>query len=168
MDQLGIRGLKTRVGRECSISRRRARLYSGGIHVGGVRGENLEFEFDFGKKIEFKFEFEFAGLVTSQPKHFVSYFDYKFISETSVEKDIQRLFNNCFVYQVYLQKTILLQFNVKNVKLINHFFRKGILMTVDHVTEIFLYIIIHNGTYCYLQKEHLFRTLARGRIVCRY
>ena len=27
-----------RVGRECSISRQRARLYSGGIHVGGVRG----------------------------------------------------------------------------------------------------------------------------------
>ena len=27
-----------RVGRECSISRGGARLYSGGIHVGGVRG----------------------------------------------------------------------------------------------------------------------------------
>ena len=25
------------MGRECSISRERARLYSGGIHVGGVR-----------------------------------------------------------------------------------------------------------------------------------
>ena len=30
----GIRGLETRVGRECSISRGGARLYSGGIHVG--------------------------------------------------------------------------------------------------------------------------------------
>ena len=38
MGRRGIRGLKTRVGRECSISRRRARLYSGGIHVGGDRG----------------------------------------------------------------------------------------------------------------------------------
>ena len=36
MGQQGIKGLKTRVGRECSISRRRARLYSGGIHVGGA------------------------------------------------------------------------------------------------------------------------------------
>ena len=36
----GIRSLKTRVGRECSISRRRARSYSGSIHVGGVRGES--------------------------------------------------------------------------------------------------------------------------------
>ena len=36
----GIRSLKTRVGRECSISRRRARLYSGGMHVGGVREES--------------------------------------------------------------------------------------------------------------------------------
>ena len=35
-----IRGLKMRVGWECSISRRRARMYSGGIHVGGVRGES--------------------------------------------------------------------------------------------------------------------------------
>ena len=26
------------MGRECSISRRKARLYSGGVHVGGVRG----------------------------------------------------------------------------------------------------------------------------------
>ena len=33
-----IGGLKTRMGQECSISRGRARLYSGGIHVGGVRG----------------------------------------------------------------------------------------------------------------------------------
>ena len=38
MGRWGIRGLKTRVGRECNISRGRARLYSGGIHVGGVRG----------------------------------------------------------------------------------------------------------------------------------
>ena len=37
--QMGIRGLETRVGRECSISRG-GRLYSGGIHVGGVRGES--------------------------------------------------------------------------------------------------------------------------------
>ena len=36
----GIRSLKTRMGRECSISRERARLYSGSIHVGGVRGES--------------------------------------------------------------------------------------------------------------------------------
>ena len=36
MGHRGIRGLKTRVGRECSISRRRAGLYSGGIHVGEV------------------------------------------------------------------------------------------------------------------------------------
>ena len=39
MGRRGIRGLKTRVGLECSISRRRARLYSGGILVGGVLGE---------------------------------------------------------------------------------------------------------------------------------
>ena len=38
MGRSGIRGLETRVGRECSISRGGARLYSGGIHVGGVRG----------------------------------------------------------------------------------------------------------------------------------
>ena len=38
MDRWGIRGLEMMVGRECSISRRGARLYSGGIHVGGVRG----------------------------------------------------------------------------------------------------------------------------------
>ena len=35
----GIRSLKTRVGQECSISRRRARLYGGGIHLGGAREE---------------------------------------------------------------------------------------------------------------------------------
>ena len=40
MGRRGIISLKTRVGRKCSISRRRARLYSGGIHVGGVRGES--------------------------------------------------------------------------------------------------------------------------------
>ena len=40
MGRRGIRTLNTRVGRECSISRRRARLYSGGIRVGGVRGES--------------------------------------------------------------------------------------------------------------------------------
>ena len=40
MGRRGIRSLKTRVGRECSISRRRARLYSGGIHVGEVQGGN--------------------------------------------------------------------------------------------------------------------------------
>ena len=38
MGRRGIRSLKTRVGRECSISKRKARLYSGGIRVGGVRG----------------------------------------------------------------------------------------------------------------------------------
>ena len=38
MGRRGIRSLKTRVGRECSISRRRATLNSGGIRVGGVRG----------------------------------------------------------------------------------------------------------------------------------
>ena len=38
MGEWGIRGLETRVGRECSISRGGARLHSGGIHVGGVRG----------------------------------------------------------------------------------------------------------------------------------
>ena len=40
MGRPGIRGLKTRVGREFSISRRRARLYSGGINFGGVQGES--------------------------------------------------------------------------------------------------------------------------------
>ena len=33
-----ISGLETRVGRESSVSRGGARLQSGGIHVGGVRG----------------------------------------------------------------------------------------------------------------------------------
>ena len=37
MGRRGIGSLETRVGRECSISRGRARLYSGGIQV-GVRG----------------------------------------------------------------------------------------------------------------------------------
>ena len=40
MGRRGVRDLKTRVGRECSISRRGARLYSEDIHVGGVRGGN--------------------------------------------------------------------------------------------------------------------------------
>ena len=40
MGRRGIRSLKTRVGRECSIIRQRARLYSGGICVGEVRGES--------------------------------------------------------------------------------------------------------------------------------
>ena len=38
MGRRGIRGLETRVGQECSIIRGGARLYSRGIHVGGVRG----------------------------------------------------------------------------------------------------------------------------------
>ena len=38
MGRRGIGGLETRVGQERSISRRRVRLYSGGIHVGGARG----------------------------------------------------------------------------------------------------------------------------------
>ena len=38
MDRWGIRGLETRVGRKCSSNRGGARLYSGGIHVGRVRG----------------------------------------------------------------------------------------------------------------------------------
>ena len=38
MGRWGIRGLETRVGRESSVSRGGARLHSGGIHVGGVRG----------------------------------------------------------------------------------------------------------------------------------
>ena len=37
MGRWGIRSLKTRVGRESSISRGGDRLHSGGIHVGGVR-----------------------------------------------------------------------------------------------------------------------------------
>ena len=40
MGRREIRGLKTRVGRECSISRGSARLYSGGIQIGGVRGRS--------------------------------------------------------------------------------------------------------------------------------
>ena len=40
MTRWGIGGLETKMGRECSISRGGARLYSGGIHVGGVRGES--------------------------------------------------------------------------------------------------------------------------------
>ena len=40
MGRRGIRSLKTRVGRECSISRRGAKLYSEGMRVGGVRGES--------------------------------------------------------------------------------------------------------------------------------
>ena len=35
---MGISGLEMRVGRECSVSRGGARLHSGGIRVGGVRG----------------------------------------------------------------------------------------------------------------------------------
>ena len=38
MGRWGIRSLESRVGRECSISRARARFHSGGIRVGGVRG----------------------------------------------------------------------------------------------------------------------------------
>ena len=38
MGRRGIRGLKTRVGWVCSISRSVARLYNGGIQVGRVRG----------------------------------------------------------------------------------------------------------------------------------
>ena len=38
MGRWGIGDLETRVGRECSISKGGARLYSGGIHVGRVRG----------------------------------------------------------------------------------------------------------------------------------
>ena len=38
MGRWEIRGLETRVRRKCSISGGWARLYSGGIHVGGVRG----------------------------------------------------------------------------------------------------------------------------------
>ena len=37
MGRWRIKGLKTKVERECSISRRRVKLYCGGIHVGGVR-----------------------------------------------------------------------------------------------------------------------------------
>ena len=38
MGRWGIGGLETGVTRECSISRGGARLYCGGIRVGGVRG----------------------------------------------------------------------------------------------------------------------------------
>ena len=38
MGKWRIRGLETRVGQECSISRGGAGFHSGGIHVGGVRG----------------------------------------------------------------------------------------------------------------------------------
>ena len=38
MCRWGIRSLKTRVGRESSVRRGGARLHSGDIHVGGVRG----------------------------------------------------------------------------------------------------------------------------------
>ena len=38
MGQRGIVGLKTRVGWKCSISRGRARLYSGGIQTRVVQG----------------------------------------------------------------------------------------------------------------------------------
>ena len=38
MGRWGIRGLETKVGRECSISRGGTRFHSGGIRVGGVRG----------------------------------------------------------------------------------------------------------------------------------
>ena len=37
MGRWGIRSLETGVGRESSVSRGRAGLHSGGIHVGGVR-----------------------------------------------------------------------------------------------------------------------------------
>ena len=40
MVRRGITSLKTRMGRECSISKQRARLFNGSIHVGGVRGES--------------------------------------------------------------------------------------------------------------------------------
>ena len=39
MSRWRIRGLESRVGRECSISRGWSRLHSEGIRVGGVRGE---------------------------------------------------------------------------------------------------------------------------------
>ena len=40
MGRRWIRSLKTRVGRECSISGQRVRLYSGSINVGEPRGES--------------------------------------------------------------------------------------------------------------------------------
>ena len=45
----GIGGLKMRVGRECSISRGWARLYSGGIHVGRVREGSQCYEWGHGR-----------------------------------------------------------------------------------------------------------------------
>ena len=42
MSRRRIRGLKTRVGRECSISRGGARLYSKGMPVGRVQGESVQ------------------------------------------------------------------------------------------------------------------------------
>ena len=42
MGRWGIRGLESRVGRECIISRGGARFHSGGIRVGGVRGEGSD------------------------------------------------------------------------------------------------------------------------------
>ena len=38
MGRRGIKDLKTRVEWECSISRKGARLYGEGIHIGGVQG----------------------------------------------------------------------------------------------------------------------------------
>ena len=38
MGRWGIRGLVTGVGQDCCISRGETRLYSGGVHVGGVQG----------------------------------------------------------------------------------------------------------------------------------
>ena len=40
MGRWKIRGLETRVVRESSVSKGKARLYSGGIHVRGVLGES--------------------------------------------------------------------------------------------------------------------------------
>ena len=40
MGRWGLRGLKMRVGQECSISRGGARLYSGDVHVREVQGES--------------------------------------------------------------------------------------------------------------------------------
>ena len=42
MGRWGIRGLETRVGRESSVSRGGARLHSGVMHAGGVRGEGSD------------------------------------------------------------------------------------------------------------------------------
>ena len=46
MGRRGIRRLKMRMEREYSISRRRARWYSGDIHVGGDRGESQCYEWE--------------------------------------------------------------------------------------------------------------------------